>query len=93
MIVRAFFTLWIACAAAKAATSDILLALHSDHLEGTPGNIVFDGAQFVTGVVQTNGTIQIVSINTNGAPVATNALGFTGNTPRLTLNGPDFLFV
>ena len=92
MIARAFFTLWVACAVAKAATSDIILALHSGHLEGTPGNIVFDGARFVVGVVESNGAIQIVSINTNGAPVSTNALGSTGNTPRLALNGPDFLF-
>ena len=92
MIVRTFFMLWMICAVLNAATSDIILPLNSDHLEGTAGNVVFDGERFVTGVVQSNGTIRIIFINTNGAPVSIKLLGFAGNTPRLALNGPDFLF-
>ena len=79
------------CSSAQAATSDILFPRGGSSFSGAAGNVVFNGQQFVTPTVQSNGAIQFVFLDTNGVAVSNLSLSITGSSPRIVLNGSDFL--
>ena len=93
MIARALLVLSLCCTTLSAATSDILLPLAGNYVPfpGLPGNVVFDGENFVTVMVSSNGAMNVLALNTNGFPVSTNALAIVGSTPRLIWLGSDYL--
>ena len=79
------------CASIHAATSDILFPTGGGSFSGAAGNAVFNGQQFVTPVVLSNGAIQITFLDTNAVAVSNISLSLTGSSPRLTLDGSDYL--
>ena len=79
------------CVSAQAATSDSLFPSGGSSFTGAAGNIIFNGQQFVTPTVQSNGAIQFVFLDTNGMAVSNLSLSITGSSPRVALNGNDYL--
>jgi len=49
------------CASVHAATSDILFPRAGGSFSGAAGNVIFNGEQFVTPIVQINGGIEMTS--------------------------------
>ena len=96
MLMKAFSFLMsvLLCASVHAATSDILMGLGGGTFDGAPGNVIYDGQRFLTPAVASNGSIQLMVISTNsGQVISTNSLSVIGSTPRLALNGPNYLLV
>src|SRR5262245_34958999 len=79
------------CAVASAATSDILFPHGGATFPGAAGNVVFDGQQFVTPVVQTNGVMALVRLDTNGTVISNMSLAISGSAPRLDLAEGNYL--
>ncbi len=74
-----------------AAVSDLLFRTGGGTLNGAPGNVIFDGQQFVTPTVRTNGGIYLTFLDTNGVAVSNISLEITGSSPRVVRNGLDYL--
>ena len=79
------------CASAHAATSDALFPIGGTNFPGLAGNVVFNGEHFVTPTVQSNGTVRLVFLNTNGFVVSNFSLTVTGSTPRVAFDGANYL--
>jgi hypothetical protein len=84
-----------------AAVSDILIARGGSQTNGStvtntgplglPGNLIFDGNQFVTPTTTPSGAIYLNFLNTNAVLVTNNALPITGCAPRILSFGTDYL--
>jgi hypothetical protein len=80
--------LWLAlslCITAQARQSELLFPSAGARFEGVPGNLLFDGAHFVTVMRDSNALLRLQWVDTNGASVTATSLHVHGTSARVAL--------